>query len=91
MNRLRTLVSSGRRRFNDDDFDLDLTYITPRVIAMALPSFGVESAFRNPASEVQRFLRAKHPDQFLIVSPHVLARSLAYIARTCVCSGAAQL
>ncbi len=35
-----------------EDFDLDLTYITPRVIAMGLPSFGVEAQYRNQGSEV---------------------------------------
>ncbi len=42
----------GRHRFKEDGFDLDLTYITPRLIAMGLPSFGVEATYRNPAPEV---------------------------------------
>jgi phosphatidylinositol-3,4,5-trisphosphate 3-phosphatase and dual-specificity protein phosphatase PTEN len=39
----------------EEDFDLDLTYITPRVIAMGLPSFGIEGKYRNPAPEVRSF------------------------------------
>lgn len=32
---------------------MDITYITPRVIAMSYPGSGlVETAYRNPASEV---------------------------------------
>lgn len=43
-----------RRRFRRDGFDLDLTYITPRIIAMGLPSFGVEASYRNQGTEVRR-------------------------------------
>lgn len=46
--------AGGRHRLKEGDFDLDLTYITPRVIAMALPSFGIEGTYRNPAHEVRR-------------------------------------
>ena len=33
--------------FIDKDFNLDLTYITPRIIAMAYPANGFESMIRN--------------------------------------------
>ncbi len=49
MNYLRKLVSGKRRRFQDKDYDLDISYITPRVIAMSYPASGtLESAYRNP-------------------------------------------
>lgn len=38
---IRTMVSENRLRYNDEDFNLDLTYITPRVIAMGFPSSGI--------------------------------------------------
>jgi phosphatidylinositol-3,4,5-trisphosphate 3-phosphatase/dual-specificity protein phosphatase PTEN len=45
---LRKLVSGNRRRFNDEDFSLDLTYIIPnRLIAMSYPASGFESLYRN--------------------------------------------
>ena len=52
MNFLRKMVSGKRRRYQDGQFDLDITYITPRVIAMSFPSVGMEAAYRNPIQDV---------------------------------------
>ena len=51
---IKRLVSKKKLRFTKDGFDLDLSYITPRLIAMGYPSTGAESYFRNPAPQVQR-------------------------------------
>ena len=49
MNMLRKLVSGERRRFQDLQYDLDITYITSRVIAMSYPGSGIlEKTYRNP-------------------------------------------
>jgi Ca2+-binding EF-hand superfamily protein len=40
---VRSLVSTKKRRYTDDGFDLDLTYITDRVIALGFPSEGREA------------------------------------------------
>jgi hypothetical protein len=42
MDWLRKIVSGKRRRFHDEKYDLDITYITNRVIAMSFPASGIE-------------------------------------------------
>ena len=39
---VRQLVSKDKNRFCFDGFDLDLTYITPNIIAMGKPSTSIE-------------------------------------------------
>eukprot|EP01047_Picozoa_sp_COSAG01_P004270 COSAG01_NODE_140_length_24259_cov_41.225096_7_plen_141_part_00 len=57
LNSLRGVVSKKKRRFQKDGFDLDLSYITPQVIAMGFPSVGSEARYRNPMSQVQAFFQ----------------------------------
>lgn len=63
---VRRYVAGGRHRYIWHGFDLDLTYITSRVIAMSFPGMGVENAFRNPYSEVKRFLDTRHRSRYRI-------------------------
>ena len=63
---IRGLVSKKKKRFQEDGFDLDLTYVTPRIIAMGFPSQGFEAAYRNPMSEVQRFFTTRHKGHYRI-------------------------
>lgn len=43
-------------RFINGQYNLDLTYITNRVIAMSFPASGFESTFRNNIDDVVKFL-----------------------------------
>ena len=52
MESIRKLVSGNRRRFVDDDYSLDLTFITPQIIAMSYPASWPESNWRNPVDKV---------------------------------------
>lgn len=59
----RRLVSKKKLRFQSHGFDLDLSYITDRVIAMGFPSSGVESLYRNSLDDVVAFLNNRHANQ----------------------------
>eukprot|EP00792_Barthelona_sp_PAP020_P008764 TRINITY_DN3247_c1_g2_i1.p1 TRINITY_DN3247_c1_g2~~TRINITY_DN3247_c1_g2_i1.p1 ORF type:complete len:544 (+),score=112.87 TRINITY_DN3247_c1_g2_i1:68-1699(+) len=65
---VRRIVSKQKRRFQTDNFDLDLTYITPRVIAMGFPSHNSEAMYRNPYDEVKNFFDTYHNNHYLIVN-----------------------
>jgi len=52
MDFLREIVSGPKNRFRENGYNLDLTYICPRLIAMSFPASGVESVYRNPIDNV---------------------------------------
>lgn len=64
----RRVTGENKKRFVDleNGFDLDLTYITERLIAMSVPATGCVQAFRNPITEVSRFFRTFHLGHFKI-------------------------
>lgn len=66
---LRHQIGGTKRRFLSltNDFDLDLTYITHRLIAMSVPAPGcVGGSYRNPISEVVRFFETYHAGHYKI-------------------------
>jgi phosphatidylinositol-3,4,5-trisphosphate 3-phosphatase/dual-specificity protein phosphatase PTEN len=66
MNWLRCKVSGKRNRFKDDNYNLDITYITDRVLAMSFPASGFEQCYRNNIARVANFLQEKHGDNYKI-------------------------
>lgn len=66
----RHMMSRYQRkvRYKDGDYDLDLTYITPRIIAMSFPASGVEAIYRNNADDVAAMLKEKHGEAFMIIN-----------------------
>lgn len=60
MNIIRKIVSGKKNRLDEDGFNLDLTYITPRIIAMSLPGMGVHKMYRNSIDSVSEFLNKRH-------------------------------
>lgn len=60
----RKLVSRSKRRYVDDEFDLDLTMVTPRIIVHGFPAIGLEHIYRNPRGEILRFMDHYHKDHY---------------------------
>ena len=63
---LKSLVSKAKTRFCYDGFDLDLTYITKRIIAMGLPSTSIEGIYRNNMEDVKRFFNTRHKNHYKV-------------------------
>lgn len=57
---------SRTTRVSDSGFDLDMSYITPRIIAMGFPASGLEATIRNPRHQVVAYLKKRHPGQYLV-------------------------
>ncbi|KAM9958120.1 hypothetical protein ACTFIW_013100 [Dictyostelium discoideum] len=66
MDLVRKMVSKKKRRFEMYNFDLDLSYITDRVIAMGFPSESLEGLYRNRMRDVQRFFNTLHADHYKV-------------------------
>mmetsp|Transcript_89 Transcript_89/g.154 ORF Transcript_89/g.154 Transcript_89/m.154 type:complete len:651 (+) Transcript_89:37-1989(+) len=63
---VRHYAAQGRLRYRKDGFDLDLAYVTSRIIAMSFPGKGLGRTFRNKFAHVNKFLNTKHPGHFRI-------------------------
>ncbi|ESR39213.1 hypothetical protein CICLE_v10025539mg [Citrus x clementina] len=64
----RHIVSQNKRRYQEGEFDLDMTYITENIIAMGFPAGDISSGFfgyfeglyRNHMEEVIKFFETHH-------------------------------
>ena len=61
-NCFKRLVSKKKRRLQTEFFDLDMSYITERVIGMGFPSTGCETLYRNSLEETRRYLDKYHQE-----------------------------
>uniref|UniRef100_A0A0K0FC18 phosphatidylinositol-3,4,5-trisphosphate 3-phosphatase n=1 Tax=Strongyloides venezuelensis TaxID=75913 RepID=A0A0K0FC18_STRVS len=65
-NPLKKIVSQNRRRYVNDNFNLDLTYITDRIIAMGYPAEHCEKLYRNSMEDTKNFLEFYHSKHYLV-------------------------
>eukprot|EP00051_Salpingoeca_urceolata_P022814 m.378656 g.378656 ORF g.378656 m.378656 type:complete len:745 (+) comp20027_c1_seq2:564-2798(+) len=63
---IRKAVTGRKARFVTDFVDLDLTYITPNIIAMSFPATGLETTYRNDVRDVAAFLQTRHKDHYMV-------------------------
>jgi len=56
MDFLRELVGGPKNRFKEHGYNLDLTYITERIVAMAFPASGIEKLYRNSVDSIKELL-----------------------------------
>ena len=68
MNYLKTLISKNKSRFIDRKYNLDLSYITPRIIAMAFPGEGFYGLIHNDINDVAEFLKERHGESYLVIN-----------------------
>jgi hypothetical protein len=61
-NFLKKLLSKKKRRIQTEYYDLDMAYITSRVIGMGFPAFGCEKIYRNTLEDTRDFLARYHKD-----------------------------
>ena len=59
-NIFKRLVSKKKRRIQTPLFDLDLAYITERIIGMGFPATGCETLYRNSLTDLRAFLDRYH-------------------------------
>ncbi|KZO98465.1 hypothetical protein CALVIDRAFT_511880, partial [Calocera viscosa TUFC12733] len=64
----RKIVSGGKARFKDKELnvDLDLVYLTDRIIIMGYPASGVAALYRNSRHDARRFIEHRHADKYWV-------------------------
>ena len=63
---LKGLVSKKKKRWIDENYNLDLSYITHRIIGMGFPSESIESMYRNAMNKVQQFFEEGHKGHYKV-------------------------
>ena len=61
-NLFKRLVSKKKRRLQNEYYDLDMAYITERVIGMGFPATGCETIFRNSLVDLKAYLDRYHEE-----------------------------
>ena len=66
MNYIKNLVSGNKNRLDVNNHSLDVSYITPRVLAMSFPADNiVGSIIHNNINEISIFINSRYPNYFV--------------------------
>ncbi|XP_024037979.1 phosphatidylinositol 3,4,5-trisphosphate 3-phosphatase and protein-tyrosine-phosphatase PTEN1 [Citrus clementina] len=63
---IRNLVSKKRRRMLVEGYDLDMSYITDRLLAMSFPAEHMRAVYRNPLWQVKAVLDMRHQEHYKV-------------------------
>eukprot|EP00056_Hartaetosiga_gracilis_P010146 m.148788 g.148788 ORF g.148788 m.148788 type:complete len:1155 (-) comp13264_c2_seq1:283-3747(-) len=63
---IRKVVTGNKIRYVTEYVDLDMTYITPRIIAMSFPASGLMATYRNSLNDVASLLNSKYGSHYLV-------------------------
>ncbi|KAI9124453.1 hypothetical protein K1719_004375 [Acacia pycnantha] len=63
---IRNLVSKKRRRMLIAGYDLDMSYITDRLLALSFPAEHMRAMYRNPLWQVKSALDIRHHEHYKI-------------------------
>jgi len=78
-NFLKHLVSKQKIRFQNSQYDLDLAYITNRVIAMGFPSINFyETFYRNSLTDIINFFNTVHKNKMIKIYNLCLEKERIY-------------
>ncbi|CAM9235116.1 unnamed protein product [Ectocarpus sp. 13 AM-2016] len=60
------VVSTQNTRFMEDGFDLDVVYVTKRIIVHGVPNVSADPLYEDPRTEVRRLLDKYHCDRYKV-------------------------
>lgn len=80
---VRNLVSKQRRRMLVAGYDLDMSYITDRVLAMSFPAERMRAMYRNPLWQVQSVLDMRHQGHYKVHYSTLNYRLYHFICHDC--------
>lgn len=67
MNFIKSLIPGGKRRMISGNMSLDLSHITPRMLAMSYPSNNfIESLYHNNIEDISNYLNTNYDKKYLI-------------------------
>lgn len=66
INLVRKIVAGPKNRTIEGQYDLDLTHITDRIIAMAFPASGLEKTYRNSIEDVSSYLDKQYKGHYMV-------------------------